>query len=595
MGLQLQFRWLTFGTAQKLPPLPWAGLGSATRKKARTLDSVALWWGRLSSNEMIILAVVIAVLLRIGVLSAAHAHGLVIDSEGSEYARIAQNLRSGHGYVGIFNNGAELNDAPLFPLLIAALSFILPSAEMAARVISIAGSATLVIPMFKLAGRMYNRRVATLATVLVVFHPLFVARSILCCSETFYLTLLMFGLYCSMLWFDEYRLGTSILAGVFFGLAYLMRPEALLFAAAFGAAGLVLGLFTKARRTVLIGVLIMAGVFTLLAAPYIAFLSIHTGAIRIEGKGALAYAWGTRMNSGMSYQEATTKIADDLTGVGVYMMPYSELLNTTSYSFKDLLAYLLRSAPRNLKIIYYELMTTQSQGAPLIWVMAVLGLVRSPWDRKRLMNEGILLLSVVIMVLTLLSVQSLPPRYYHSIVGILLLWTAKGADELYDWARNTFAVLSMKKRVPRLAGLSVQWTAVFLLFALSLRSVIGNSEFGEAMRTDRKVVGQWLAQQSPRPKWVMDTSLLTTYYSGAGLMYLPYSSSNIALHYIAEKHPDFIVLLQDSRRSTPYLAQWFDKGIPDHRAELIYDKGDTRGERVKVYRWDDRSGRDHAR
>ncbi len=316
---------------------------------------------------------------------------------------------------------------------------------------------------------------------------------------------------------------------------------------------------------------------------------------RVEGKGALAYAWGTRMNSGMSYQEATTKVADDLTGVGVYMMPYRQLLNTTSYSLKDLLAYLLRSAPRNLKIIYYELITTQSQGAPLIWVMAVLGLVRSPWNRKRLMNEAILLLGVVIMVLTLLSVQSLPARYYHSIVGILLLWAAKGADELYDWAHNTFAAISVKKGVSRLAGVSIQWTAIFLLFALSLRSVIGNSEFWEATRTDRKVAGQWLAQQSLAPKWVMDTSLLTSYYAGAGLMYLPYCSSNIALRYIAEKKPDFIVLLQDSRRSTPYLARWFDEGIPDHRAELIYDKAESGRERVEIYRWDDRSAREYAK
>jgi hypothetical protein len=123
---------------------------------------------------------------------------------------------------------------------------------------------------------------------------------------------------------------------------------------------------------------------------------------------------------------------------------------------------------------------------------------------------------------------------------------------------------------------------------------MGNSEFREAMRTDRKVAGQWLAQHSPRPKWVMDTSLLT-YYAGAGLMYLPYCSSNIALRYIAEKKPDFIVLLRDSRKSTPYLAQWFDEGIPDPRAKLIYDKGDRSRERVKVYRWDDRSAREYAK
>ena len=36
---------------------------------------------------------------------------------------------------------------------------------------------------------------------------------------------------------------------------------------------------------------------------------------------------------------------------------------------------------------------------------------------------------------------------------------------------------------------------------------------------------------------------------------------------------------------TPYSAAWFDQGIPDPRAELIYDEGTPAGERIKIYRW----------
>jgi hypothetical protein len=68
-------------------------------------------------------------------------------------------------------------------------------------------------------------------------------------------------------------------------------------------------------------------------------------------------------------------------------------------------------------------------------------------------------------------------------------------------------------------------------------------------------------------------------------MYLPFASSDPALRYIAKKKPDFIVLLEDTKLSRPYLAKWFDEGIPDKRAELIYDVGDSHHVRIKIYRW----------
>jgi len=110
-------------------------------------------------------------------------------------------------------------------------------------------------------------------------------------------------------------------------------------------------------------------------------------------------------------------------------------------------------------------------------------------------------------------------------------------------------------------------------------------EFRDEMLTDRKTAGQWLAQHWPGPKWVMATSLIPAYYADGSLMYLPYASSDLALRYIAKKKPDFIVLLEYSEREPPYLAQWFEQGIPDQSAELIYDEGDSQHERVKIYRW----------
>src|ERR1700751_2713050 len=60
-----------------------------------------------------------------------------IDQEGGEYARLAQNLISGRGYVGLNTEGVQLIFPPLFPIIIAALSFVTGTVEVAGRVANI--------------------------------------------------------------------------------------------------------------------------------------------------------------------------------------------------------------------------------------------------------------------------------------------------------------------------------------------------------------------------------------------------------------------------------------------------------------------------
>ena len=46
-----------------------------------------------------------------------------IGGEGAEYARLAENLIKGRGYVGIFGQATQLIFPPLYPLTIGGLSF----------------------------------------------------------------------------------------------------------------------------------------------------------------------------------------------------------------------------------------------------------------------------------------------------------------------------------------------------------------------------------------------------------------------------------------------------------------------------------------
>src|SRR5271166_1212128 len=66
-----------------------------------------------------------------------------IESEGAEYAKIAENLRNGVGFVGLVSSGPQVNFPPLFPLLIAGASFVTHDYESAGRLVALVMGALL--------------------------------------------------------------------------------------------------------------------------------------------------------------------------------------------------------------------------------------------------------------------------------------------------------------------------------------------------------------------------------------------------------------------------------------------------------------------
>lgn len=572
---------------------------SATKKLSPSLagnteaktTALASWPGKIRpSSKILLAAVLMAVLLRLALLLWAFRHGMTIDNEGAEYARLAENLLAGRGYIGMFANGTQLNFPPLYPLLIAAFSLLLPSVELAAHLINVAVGAALVVPMFKLAQKIYNRSVAAVVAIMVAVHPVLVARSALqAISEVMYLTLLMAGLYYVVLWIDDQKNKTCILAGLFFGLAYLTRSEAFLVVGAISFVGLLLAIVVQDRRRVLLAVLCMAGTFVLVASPYVIFLSLKAGRFLVEGKGALVYAQAQKINAGMNHTQAMREIGDDLSEQGVFMKSNYEALKAAPYTLHGLASLIRHGGARNLSLIYSTISTSQLEGAPVLFLLAVIGLVGAAWDRHRLMKEGVLLTTGLAMVLTLLLVPFYWLRYFYGLMGLLLLWAGKGTEELNAWSHG--AGSDFVASYPRTVfGFVVQWFAIFLVMALSCRAVLLQGEFEELTLTGRKTAGQWLAARSPRPERLMGDSLIPAYYAKADFTYLPFASSNVSLRYISEKRPDFIVLLEFSKQSCPYLTEWFDHGIPDRRAELIYDQTGRHHERVKIYQWKNAPG-----
>jgi 4-amino-4-deoxy-L-arabinose transferase-like glycosyltransferase len=527
----------------------------------------------------------------------AWTHGLAIENEGAEYARIGMNLFEGRGYVGMLNNGTQLNFPPLYPISIAVVSLVTGDAEIAARAINVVLAALLVIPMFSIAEQVYGWRAAVAVAALVVLHPVLIAAGASTYAEGPYLTLTAFATMYLVRWMEHRRVVQAIAAGTFLGLAYLVRPEAFLTVGMFVAGGLMMALVRRERRTALIATLSLIAAFAVVAAPNVVFLTATTGQFRLQAKGTLSYYWGERMNRGMSYMESALGIGPELQEVGVFMRPNLEVMQSTSYSASEFVSFIATAARRNLRPIARTLTAESDVGSPWLFVLVAIGLFRTAWDRRRLALEAILLGVATLSVAVLLAIQELWFRYYLVAFGFLLLWAGKGATELASWGRDTSLRVTGSARFANGVGTLCAAMAMLLVFASATRALPSNFQFAESHNREHRQAGLWLAQQRPSPTWIMDVGVQVGFYAGAHVAYLPFAEADVALRYIEKRRPDYIVLLGGQLGSLPYTKKWFQEGIPDDRAVLVYDEGSaayydtgtSSTERIKIYHWVDRT------
>ena len=182
--------------------------------------------GRFGEHTGLLILVLSALLIRVlwAVLFAGE-----IDTEGAEYARIAQNLLAGKGYVGIATPGTQLCFPPLFPFLIAGVTWIVGDAEVSGRIVSIVFGALLVVPVHSIARRMFGERTALAAAALTAFHPYLIVFSTTVFCELTFLTLFLAAVASAMYAASNFTPVALAVSGGLYGASYLVRPELLLY------------------------------------------------------------------------------------------------------------------------------------------------------------------------------------------------------------------------------------------------------------------------------------------------------------------------------------------------------------------------------
>ena len=300
------------------------------------------------------------------------------------------------------------------------------------------------LPVYGIASRLFGRTAALTAALIAACHPLFIGLSISVLSEGPYATLLLSAVYVVLRGLDE-RSTTKdwCLVGATFGLAYLVRQEAVLplLIAVFFALVAIPG--TRAVRCKRGIAAVVA--FFVLASPQVAILYRATGNLSLQGKSAFNFAIGSRMLAGQDERQAAYAINEKLEGTGVCMQPNVTIVRETRIDMKSLIRFVAKALRLNTPHLL-QYVSEPWFGAPLLPALAFLGFFRQPWRQSTASRHlFVLLVPATAIVTTFSVVHAIFPRNYFVLGPFFSIWAANGVIGVARWTKTTVDSMRLER------------------------------------------------------------------------------------------------------------------------------------------------------
>jgi 4-amino-4-deoxy-L-arabinose transferase-like glycosyltransferase len=514
--------------------------------------------------------------------------GTVIEGEGANYARMAENIATGKGWLGMQGH-LQLFYPPLFPLLIAAVYPLVHNAELAGRLVSIAFGTFLVVPVFLIAGELYDKRVAFIAASIVALHPMYVGVSSAVYCESTYLFLLVLAMLCGIIAAKEQSYSIAIASGVLIGFAYLTRTEGLLVALFLAVLIVILGRENRKKASAIVACMVVACI--LVGAPYVWFLTAKTGEFRIEAKSADNFTYGQMRLAGIPWEPAFRAIDENLQPVGLSMRTELDVLSTTKFDLRTALRFVKLAARENSRNVARDLLKQNASGGFVLVGLVALGLFGTPWSRARTLQEAAVGVFLLMLFLPFLSIVTFwNTRYVLAMLLVLIIWAANGVAVIAEWGwKSVVKAISPRVWMKSTGALKLVTRVVMVAAVATLLLIawqgIGHVEDLQSGDPTTKAAGLWLRQRIPAGLVVMDTDNLIAFYSGGTYRPFPYAAEATALRYIAANNVGILVIREkNGETSNPYYDGWVNNGIPDPQAHLLASIPSEKYGRILLYR-----------
>jgi 4-amino-4-deoxy-L-arabinose transferase-like glycosyltransferase len=544
----------------------------------------------LRRGEAVWLACVVlaALVFRAGLASLPR----VIRWDEPDYLWLGKSLLTGRGYT--IAGTPELHYTPLLPALSGAVYLLTDDPELGTSFWYVLLGALVTLPVYYLARRAYGRRVALLSAFLVAIFPA-LSSSVLywgTMSEPLFIFLVYCGLWAAMVALDRDQVARFAIVGGLFGLAYLARPEGLVWLVGFAILSVLTWVLRKPplARNALARLGVCLAAFALLAVPYALFLSQHSGKWMATGKLGITYNIGQAVldRDPVLYDKVTASL-DAQSGEILWWSKNRLEQGLVDVFLSDPAAF-VRRIWRNAQGMRDSVLSS-SIFPPFLLAPVVLGWFRTPWSRRRLQDESILWLGIL-PVLSFLPFH-VEVRFLSPAFPAMLIWAAAGLQDLGNWLGET---VSHWRRGPARPEdqderPATQWHPTPLVLLVGLLVVYLSFAHARIIQggTDdlsyaHKVAGIWLRSHSPEQAAIMSRDLAISLYAERAFVASPRADYAPYLDYAHRKGATYLVVDEHELRVLrPHLAFLLDDANPPPELEPVFAATDGRG-RTIVYR-----------
>lgn len=527
-------------------------------------------------HPTVVALVAAAILLRIGL---SFTLPRTIQHDESIYLLLGFNLLAGNGFT--YSGYPELHFPPVYPIVAGLFHLLIGDFETASNLVYALFGGLLLFPVFAMTGRIYGVKAAWLATVLMAIFPALTVNVLYwgTLSEPLYLLLLYGGLALLLVGLEDDRLGMLVPAGALLGLAYLTRPEAVVYFGVFVIfvwIRLLKGMKCGIRRT-WFALGLFALPFVVLAVPYIWYLHIHTGQWLISGKIAIVLQ-EAGSSKGMTGFNLTPG------GEIAMLSPDRSQMNTLQSVLTnpgDILRRVIKNA---------RLFKDQFFGRANFWwgltPLVVLALFKQSWDQRRVRYEAFLITIFLVPMMTFLPFFFLA-RLFAPAFPVLLIWTALGALYLGRWLQDTVELWHEKPLSTPYLKSVLGWLPAGMVTGVLILTIpivahdrIRSTVFGH------KEAGLWLKAHTPADAKVMTQEVAVALY--ADRHWVPSPTTDWA-HFMkyARSHDANYLVVRDFRlvEYQPQLVHILQKGTTELELVFSYEESHMPGSsKTLVYR-----------
>jgi 4-amino-4-deoxy-L-arabinose transferase-like glycosyltransferase len=510
-------------------------------------------------HPTVVALVTAAVLLRLGL---SFMLPRTINGDEPMYLLLGYNLLAGNGFT--YSGYPELHFTPLYPIVAGLFHVLIGDFETASNLVYALFGGLLLFPVFAMARRIYGVKTAWLAAVLMAIFPALTVNVLYWGSltEPLYLSLLYGGLALLLIGLEDDRLGMLAAAGALLGLAYLTRPEAVVYFGVFVIFAwiwLLKSVNCGIRRTwFALGSFVLP--FVVLALPYIWYLHVHTGQWMISGKIDF-----------VSQEASASKryIYFDLMPGGeiAWLSPDRFQRNTLQSALTnpgDILRRVIKNG-RSFKDQFFA-------GGNFWWgltPLVVVALLKHPWDQRRVRHEAFLITIILVLLLTFLPFFFVV-RLFAPAFPVLLIWTARGALYLGRWLQDTVELWREKSLSNPYLKSVLGWLPAGMVTGILILTIpvtadgwIRTNVFGY------KEAGLWLKAHTPADAKVMTQEVAVALYADRHWVPSPNTDWAHFMQY-ARSHDANYLVVGDFKlvEYQPQLAHTLQKGTPE--LELVF-------------------------